>query len=550
MTYLTLHGPRTPTPQTEQAHEDQVENSAGGFSFKLDPWKRFERFLILGSEGGTYYTQERDLTKQNLEGVKACILEDGIRVVETIVTISEAGRAPKNDPALYALAMVFAYGDELAKAEASHALPHVARIGTHLFHFCQYLTQLTGWGRSKRRAVANWYLDKTDDDLAYQLVKYRQRDGWTHADCLRLSHPKGRNAAVLRWALGLSGARRSVVRGERGSGLYPKTGHRPGIIRAFEEAQETDSRERLIELIVDNRLTHEMVPNEWKDQPSVWEAMLGHMPLMAMVRNLGKMTNIGLLAPLGGRVGFVTDKLNEENICSLSWSKLLVKRSRIHPIQMLMAYLTYKQGHGVRGSLGWTPVPQIVDALEAGFYHAFANVEPTGKNTLLALDVSGSMGVGEIAGCAGLTPNIAAAAMAMVTARTESANYAIVGFSTTLKQLPITAKDTLESAMQKTSRMDFGGTDCALPMLVAEQQRFEVDVFAIYTDNETWFGNIHPHQALENYRKKMGIDAKLVVVAMTATDFSIANPNDPGMMDVVGFDSAAPAVIADFARGG
>jgi 60 kDa SS-A/Ro ribonucleoprotein len=37
-------------------------------------------------------------------------------------------------------------------------------------------------------------------------------------------------------------------------------------------------------------------------------------------------------------------------------------------------------------------------------------------------------------------------------------------------------------------------------------------------------------------------------VGMTSTGFSIADPNDAGMLDVVGFDAATPAVIGDFAR--
>ena len=46
-----------------------------------------------------------------------------------------------------------------------------------------------------------------------------------------------------------------------------------------------------------------------------------------------------------------------------------------------------------------------------------------------------------------------------------------------------------------------------------------------------------------------GRRAKLIVVGMTATKFTIADPSDPGMLDVVGFDAAAPRVMADFARG-
>jgi 60 kDa SS-A/Ro ribonucleoprotein len=36
---------------------------------------------------------------------------------------------------------------------------------------------------------------------------------------------------------------------------------------------------------------------------------------------------------------------------------------------------------------------------------------------------------------------------------------------------------------------------------------------------------------------------------MTATEFSIADPSDAGMLDVVGFDTATPQLITDFSAG-
>ena len=35
---------------------------------------------------------------------------------------------------------------------------------------------------------------------------------------------------------------------------------------------------------------------------------------------------------------------------------------------------------------------------------------------------------------------------------------------------------------------------------------------------------------------------------MSSNGFSIADPADPGMLDVVGFDTATPQLISDFAR--
>jgi 60 kDa SS-A/Ro ribonucleoprotein len=86
-------------------------------------------------------------------------------------------------------------------------------------------------------------------------------------------------------------------------------------------------------------------------------------------------------------------------------------------------------------------------------------------------------------------------------------------------------------------------------MRYAQALHREVDTFVIWTDSETWYGDIHPVQALHDYRTASGIDARLVVVGMVSNGFSIADPNDPGMLDVVGFDTATPQLISDFARG-
>ena len=82
-----------------------------------------------------------------------------------------------------------------------------------------------------------------------------------------------------------------------------------------------------------------------------------------------------------------------------------------------------------------------------------------------------------------------------------------------------------------------GGTDCALPMLWAARNKLNVSAFMTYTDSETWAGNIHPAQALRQYRSEFVGDAKAVVVGMTSNGFTLADPNDRGMLDVVGFDT-------------
>jgi 60 kDa SS-A/Ro ribonucleoprotein len=272
------------------------------------------------------------------------------------------------------------------------------------------------------------------------------------------------------------------------------------------------------------------------------------MPLTALIRNLGVMSKVGLLSPGSDAMHTVIARLGDRDA---------IGRARIHPLAVLAALKTYAQGRGMKGQGSWTPVPRVVDALDGVFYLAFGNVPPTRKRIMLALDVSGSMGA-SVHGMPYLSCREASAAMALVTAAVEP-NHRIVGFtagpypsmhpgySTGLSPLAISPRQRLDDAVRSISNLKFGGTDCALPMVEALKHRWAVDTFVIYTDNETWAGTIHPAQALREYRERMGVAAKLVVVAMASNGFTIADPNDAGMLDVVGFDAATPNVISDFA---
>lgn len=536
------------TPQNEQL-PGEVANSAGGYTFGLDKWGRLDRFLILGSEGGTYYIQEKELTKDNAKVVQECIEEDGPRTVARIAQISEAGRAIKNDPALFALALAISLGSQETKRAAAQALPRVARIGTHLFHFAQYASNMRGWGRILKQAIASWYDER--QNLGYQLVKYQSRDGWSHADLIKLSHPN-KQPNLYDW----------VLRGKPG---HEETNIDPvmlgptimGFMNLMDH-QEEYSDKQVAEKIVEYKLPREAVPTKFLKSPEVWEALLEtDMPMEAMVRNLGVMSSVGLLKPMSDATKTVVNRLGDKE-------RLL--RSRIHPIKLLSAQLVYKAGRGFRGSNSWEVVSTVVDALNAAFYNSFGNVESTGKNTMLALDVSGSMSV-PLSGIPYLSARGGSAAMALITANVEP-NHMFVAFSnsksggksrwhsfgergdleTGISAVDISPKMRLEQVIEETDKYPMSGTDCALPMLYAAKHKLEVDTFIVYTDSETWAGKIKPFQALRDYRNEFGRKSKLVVVGMVSNGFTIADPSDPDMLDVVGFDTDTPSAISAFAN--
>jgi 60 kDa SS-A/Ro ribonucleoprotein len=553
MSYLRRFGTRRVPQSAPIPGSGQVPNSAGGHVWAVDDWMRLRRFLILGSEGGSYYASESTLTRDNANAVERCLAEDGPRAVAEIVRVSDEGRAPKNDPAIFALAMASGANYEATRKAALDALPQVCRTGTHLFRFATFVEGFRGWGRSLRRAVGQWYAARSPDALAYQAVKYRQREGVTQGDLLRLAHPADRvsagnpqldvsdeHARLFEW----------IVRGGETDGL-------PRIVDGFVRGQEATSAKETAALVREYGLPREALEPDHLTSPEVWAALLDDMPTTALIRNLATMTRVGLVTPGSDGTKRVVAQLGDAE---------RIRRARVHPIAVLAALRTYSSGRGVRGRGEWSPAPRVVDALDAAFYASFGNVESTGARLLLALDVSGSMAGGHVAGVPGLSPRDASAALALVTAATEP-DYEVVGFfageggfdkrgrslhrgyQDGLTPLPLSPRQRLDDVVSAVSGLPFGGTDCALPMLYAKAREREIDTFVIYTDSETWAGDVHPSQALRDYRRASGIDARLVVVGMVSNGFSIADPADPGMLDVVGFDTATPQLISDFARG-
>jgi 60 kDa SS-A/Ro ribonucleoprotein len=529
--HLLAHGTRQ-TPQSEAMREDQVPNSAGGFGWEVDNWSKLRRFLILGTEGGSYYANERKLTKDNVSALRACVQEDGPRTVAEIVEISKSGRAPKNDQALFALAYAISNGDTVTKRAAAESLPEVARIGTHLYNFVAYAETMRGWGRTMRWAVSNWY-SRNPDQLAYQAIKYRQRDGWSHRDLLRLAHPKNsENAPIFEWIVGGAG---TIQDGDEVVGFtYPNE-----LIGAFELAQRADTPEQTAELVRKYRLPREALLTDHLKSTEVWGALLeAGMPMTALIRNLATMTRNSTLDD-SALLKIVLDQLGDGEY---------IRKSRVHPLAILVALRTYAGGTGYYSrAADYTPKPKVIDALDAAFYTAFQNVEPTGKSHLLALDISSSMCSGGVAGSP-LSPREASAAMALVTLAVED-NVECVGFHTSLISLNLSSRMRLDNAVSYINGLGFGGTDCSLPMIYATQQNKSFDAFIVYTDSETWAGHMHPKQALDAYRQRSGINARSVVVGMVANKFTIADPKDAGMLDVVGFDTATPNLISQFVAG-
>lgn len=520
------------TPQTAPIpgrESEMVRNSAGGFTFQLDMWGYLDRFLILGSDTPSYYAGKKELTIKAAKNVIDCIKNDGIRTVNRIVEISEAGRAPKNDPAVFALALAAINGNPDTVSAAYAALPKVARTGTMLFQFVSAIDSMGKWNAAAKRGISAWYTNRREDKLALQMLKYQQRDGWSHRDVLRLAHAKPQNElqnAMFRYAT-------------KGAEAIAAGAQVPQLLVDFETLKRAGADKKLaIQLIESNRdLSWEMIPTELQRDVDVWNALLPNMGMTALIRKLGQLTNVGVIGNLSEGSKLAIAKLTDVEA---------IKRGRVHPITILNAFNQYKQGHGDKGSLSWRPDQRILDALNDAFYESFNYVDTTGQGHLIGVDCSGSMWGSRVTGAPNLTAAEVAAVMALAVAKREP-NYWIGGFNSRMGELKISPSMRLDQVLAVMQRFSWGSTDCSLPMRHAIEHKMSgVDKFVVITDNETYAGRQQPVQALRDYRQQYNRQSKLIVCGTSVTNFTIADPKDPGMLDIVGFDSSAPQLIQEF----
>jgi 60 kDa SS-A/Ro ribonucleoprotein len=349
-------------------------------------WNRLERFLVLGSDRGTYYVAE---PVRGQEPVDAALKTDGERTVAMIGKIASSGRAPRRDPMLLALAMAAApaLADRKTNAIALAALPLIALTAIDLYKFAGFARRFRGWGRALRAAVSEWYRGKPAGELARSMLKTGGGEGWAHRDLLRMAHPQPPTVAhntLFRWA----------VEGElsRFAPVDVVTGELKAVY-AFEMARRATSEQEAARVVEDYGLTCEEVPPRWRQSPLVWEALLDHMPYRDMLRHLGDLARAGLLDQGSETAALVTARIG---------NRARVRSSGVHPVDVWAASVAYRAD---------SPSRPVLDSLEDAYRHAMGNVRPVGAPLHVAVDASPSMearGVAE-----------AAEVMAEVYSRTE-----------------------------------------------------------------------------------------------------------------------------------
>jgi 60 kDa SS-A/Ro ribonucleoprotein len=519
------------TPQTQAIpgrEQEMIQGRSGGYMFDAGIWKMLRRCLLVGTAQSTYYAGKQELTEDFVNVVKQAVAENPEKVAEEILYASD-GRAINNSAPILALVLLSMGETPEAKTAFMEIFPQVVRTGSHFYEWLNYTKSLRGFGKVIREVGKNWLSREDVKGLAYQLLKYQQRQGFTNRDALRLFHvkpPTENHRQLFEWVV-------------KGWDDLPTEIPSDALAQIWWYEWLKRNPEKTHQAISQGRLTHEMTGPVGKMDKQAWNLLFQEMPIGAMLRNLGSLTEIGVLR--------ADDKKNLKRVQAVLNNQEHLRKGRIHPIDVLKALKTYKSG----GSLGrskktWKPVPRIVDILETAVELSFEVVKPTDKVFMHAVDISGSMG--SLVADMGLSCCEIATTMALVTAKAEK-NYAIRGFSTEFKDLGITAKDSFSSAMAKTSNQNFGGTDASVAYDWMIKNKFKADVVCFWTDSESWAGRKHPSQALKEYRKKVNPHVKAVYVTLAPYQISLVDPTDSLSWDLAGFDPGMPRIIQMLATG-
>lgn len=493
-----------------------VPNTGGGYSHQISPEARLRRFLILGTDGGTYYQSEDSLNRENITNVLLCISELGLkRVRDIVVDILENNRALRVKPALLVLAIVAAHNKSLVFH--GDILDRCIGIPTHLFNFLDFYKALGGsFSRMVRRAITRYYYR---EGIYHHMVKYQSRDGFSHRDVLRLAHVKPRDRemeAAFRWAThGMEGLEKTIVVNKNGATRehHPIEDLRvlPEIILEYEEIKKIDRFEDLPHDL--SRYPWEFFNTKLLNDPRLWKKI--QTPARAILRNVRRFA-----------------VMEDEELIDLMVkriSEIDPKKAKVHPMATLLPLLAVR-------SLD----RRLEAALEGLIQRAFRVEEfKLDCNLHIAVDVSASM---TWIDNSGIIPIWMAMGIAWVL-QNLSRNTTVSAFSEKFDQIN-PGKIIQDKILPSFA---FGATDCSLPMVKDEGA---TDVFVVITDNETNRNLIPPSKALKDYRMKFNKpNAALVVLALTATNFSIADPNDPLMLDIPGFTDNIAQIISELQKG-
>ncbi len=481
-------------------------NKAGGKAFRLSDKEALAQYVVTGCLNGTFYASAQN----QLDTVIELANKVDPEFLAQLAIYARQHAYMKDSPALL-LALLSIKNVELFK----RTFVQVIDNGKMLRNFVQIMRSgvvgRKSLGSAPKKMVATWLRNKDADALFNASVG----NSPSLADVIKMVHPLPVNKeqeALFAYIVGREFSADQL----------------PAKVKAFEAFKAGDSN---VMPAVDFRLLSGLPL-----QDKHWKAIAENANWQMTRMNLNTFE----------RHGCFKDTRLTRAIAKRLCNKNLVRKSRVFPYQLLMAYYAAVN------------VPKVVrNALQDAMEIALENVPVLRGKTYVLVDVSGSMqspvsGYRQGSSTAVRCVDVAALFAAALLKTGEDVD--VIPFDTRIHNADLNARDSAMTLAKRLASFGGGGTACGLPLAELNRRKAKADTIIYFSDNESWADNGYFGGGTKISQewaafKQRNPRAKLVLTDLQPYGSSQAK-TDRDVLNVGGFSDQVFKVIANLVEGG
>lgn len=512
----TRYGTKTTlTPVTSRAQGQDAVTDEGLPAFAMKPIEALRMFVCMGVTGNSFYVDKATRLDMAKEVIDAALRTAPLRfeALRMLADVARTNSAASNEESIYVLAKLTAKSTSMWRLPRGlDAYMGILRTGTHFLTFITYLKAEAGsFGRSLRSLIETILKTKGAEWFDFQSAKYPSRNGMSWVDVLRLTHPDlSSNADLARVG-------RYLIDTHKGKSMRYKAPEqhtrRNGAMAA--------SLEKQIEYAAKG-FPQEFFPTEVRNNPDFRRAMIPLMPPHALLRETRNLLGYGVLAP--------KSEARKIYIARMSDTDKLIEK-RVHPVDI------YKTWVAIRGK-----DTELEGVLEAATFAALPVLGVPDGNTIIGLDISGSMSWGESQVGLRVMPLEVAAFLGLAFYRQFGADVAL--FSSTTNFVRPEASHGLGNFMRKIREFPMASTDLSSLYVAAKKIGKRYSNVMVVTDNDINTGS-SVASAMRDFEQYVGHAVKTAVLTTQPIGFQLFSPNDENSMQIAGFDTGAMRVVGN-----
>jgi 60 kDa SS-A/Ro ribonucleoprotein len=281
----------------------------------------------------------------------------GPLLVDIIEKVYDTGRAPKLDMTMMALAIASSCNDLNTRKKAYNGVSKLRTL-SHIYTWKGYhklASKSKGMGRLSKESLCKVFENMSAKQLCYQITKYPHRktsvEDWSFIDLIRCIHLKADKMStdkqfIMKYAIRGNDEASEFLKVHNDLEENYNVKYLQAITKIKSLSDTDEDRLELIKNVYTFNLPREVIPTWGFKYTDVWRSLLLDreqtkvlMPFTALIRNLAVMTVHNVF----------DDVLTTSIVADHITNELVLKKARIHPVNILLAFMTYRSGHGEKG---------------------------------------------------------------------------------------------------------------------------------------------------------------------------------------------------------